>query len=85
MRAVCPESGGVEVNGKNKGTLGGKAVSDAILATWIGPRPGPGSDFIPVMEGRAVFKEAVSRMPDAVRSDHPTHSVAAIGARARSP
>ena len=25
-------------------------------------------DFIPVMEGRAVFKEAVSRMPDAVRS-----------------
>ena len=35
----------VEVNGKNKGTLGGKAVSDAILNTWIGPKPGPGGDF----------------------------------------
>lgn len=35
----------VEVNGKNKGTLGGKAVADAILNTWIGPKPGPGNDF----------------------------------------
>jgi len=35
----------VEVNGKNKGTLPGKATSDAILATWIGPDPGPGQDF----------------------------------------
>lgn len=35
----------VEVAGKNKGTLGGKAVADAILATWIGPKPGPGADF----------------------------------------
>ncbi|HEX8172818.1 MAG TPA: chalcone isomerase family protein [Thermoanaerobaculia bacterium] len=35
----------VEVNGKTKGTLGGKAVSDAILNTWIGPKPGPGGDF----------------------------------------
>ena len=35
----------VEVNGKVKGTLGGKAVSDAILNTWIGPKPGPGADF----------------------------------------
>ena len=35
----------VEVNGKNKGTLGGKAVSDAIVNTWIGPKPGPGADF----------------------------------------
>lgn len=35
----------VEVNGKNKGTLAGKAVADAILNTWIGPKPGPGSDF----------------------------------------
>lgn len=26
------------------------------------------NDFIPIMEGRAVFKEAVSRMPDAVRA-----------------
>lgn len=35
----------VEVNGKNKGTLGGKATADAILNTWIGPKPGPGEDF----------------------------------------
>ena len=35
----------VEVNGKNKGTLGGKAVADAILNTWLGPKPGPGADF----------------------------------------
>lgn len=35
----------VVVNGKNKGTLAGKATADAILATWIGPKPGPGADF----------------------------------------
>jgi hypothetical protein len=35
----------VEVNGKSKGTLGGKAVADAILNTWVGPKPGPGADF----------------------------------------
>jgi Chalcone isomerase-like len=35
----------VEVNGRNKGTLGGKAVADAILNTWVGPKPGPGNDF----------------------------------------
>lgn len=35
----------VEVNGKNKGTLGGKAAADAILNTWVGPKPGPGADF----------------------------------------
>jgi hypothetical protein len=35
----------VEVAGRNKGTLGGKAVSDAILNTWVGPKPGPGGDF----------------------------------------
>src|SRR5687768_7443009 len=35
----------VEVNGKNKGTLGGKAIADAILNTWVGPKPGPGADF----------------------------------------
>ena len=35
----------VEVNGKAKGTLPGKATADAILATWIGPDPGPGEDF----------------------------------------
>jgi hypothetical protein len=35
----------IEVNGKTKGVLGGKATADAILATWIGPKPGPGEDF----------------------------------------
>lgn len=35
----------VEVNGKNKGTLAGKPVADAILNTWIGAKPGPGGDF----------------------------------------
>lgn len=35
----------VQVNGKTKGTLAGKATNDAILATWIGPKPGPGADF----------------------------------------
>lgn len=35
----------VEVNGKNKGTLPGKATADAILSTWIGPDPAPGQDF----------------------------------------
>lgn len=35
----------VEVGGKNKGTLPGKATADAILSTWIGKAPGPGEDF----------------------------------------
>ena len=35
----------VEINGKNKGTLGGKATADALLNTWLGPKPGPGADF----------------------------------------
>jgi hypothetical protein len=35
----------VEIAGKAKGTLPGKATADAVLATWIGPDPGPGEDF----------------------------------------
>ena len=35
----------IEVNGHRKGTLPGKATADAVLATWIGPRPGPGGGF----------------------------------------
>jgi hypothetical protein len=35
----------VEVAGAHKGTLPGKPTADAILATWIGPDPGPGKDF----------------------------------------
>ena len=35
----------IEVAGKMRGTLPGKPTADAILATWIGPDPGPGKDF----------------------------------------
>ena len=42
----------VEVNGVAKGTLPGKATSDAIVATWIGPKPGPGDDFKKEVLGR---------------------------------
>lgn len=42
----------VEVNGKNKGTLLGKPVADAILSTWIGPKPGPGDDFKKAVLGK---------------------------------
>jgi hypothetical protein len=35
----------VEINGKAKGTLPGKATSDAIVSTWIGPKPAMGDDF----------------------------------------
>ena len=39
------------LNGKTKGTLPGKAFADAVLATWIGPEPGPGEDFKKAMLG----------------------------------
>jgi len=42
----------VEVNGKSKGILPGKATSDAILATWIGPDPAPGADFKSAVLGK---------------------------------
>ena len=42
----------VEVNGKAKGTLPGKATSDAIVATWIGPDPAPGADFKSAVLGK---------------------------------
>jgi hypothetical protein len=35
----------VEVNGKMKGTLPGKATADAIASTWIGPKPAMGDEF----------------------------------------
>jgi len=41
----------VEVNGKVKATIPGKPVSDAVLATWIGPHPDPGEDFKQAMLG----------------------------------
>lgn len=45
MTYVPGEGTQVEVNGKMKGTLPGAATADAILGTWIGPKPGPGDDF----------------------------------------
>ena len=42
----------VEVNGVAKGTLAGKATADAIVATWIGPKPGPGDDFKKAVLGK---------------------------------
>lgn len=35
----------VTVAGQTKGTLPGKVFADALLACWIGPKPGPGEDF----------------------------------------
>ncbi|MDC0336077.1 chalcone isomerase family protein [Pseudodesulfovibrio sp.] len=35
----------VMVAGKPKGGIPGKDFADAILATWIGPKPGPGKRF----------------------------------------
>jgi Chalcone isomerase-like len=35
----------VEIGSKMKGTIPGKATSDAMLNTWIGPHPAPGDDF----------------------------------------
>lgn len=35
----------VEVKGAAKGTIPGKEFADAILRTWIGPKPGPGDGF----------------------------------------
>lgn len=42
----------VEVKGQVRGVLPDKAVADAILATWIGPKPGPGEDFKKAILGR---------------------------------
>ena len=35
----------VWVGGNIKGSLAGKETADAILSTWIGPKPGPGDIF----------------------------------------
>lgn len=35
----------VSVAGVEKGKIGDKAFSDAMLRTWIGPKPGPGEGF----------------------------------------
>lgn len=47
--------GGVEVaiNDAVKGTLGAKPFADALFATWIGPKPGPGEAFREALMGNA--------------------------------
>lgn len=47
--------GGVEVaiNDTVKGTLGAKPFADALFATWIGPKPGPGEAFREALMGNA--------------------------------
>jgi len=41
-----PASGtAIEIDGKGVGALEGKPFADALLGTWIGPKPGPGEDF----------------------------------------
>lgn len=52
MTYVPGEGTQVEVNGKVKGMLPGAATADAILATWIGPEPGPGEDFKKALLGQ---------------------------------
>lgn len=42
----------IQVAGATKGTLAGKATADAILATWIGPKPGPGGAFKDAVLGK---------------------------------
>lgn len=42
----------VMVKGMNKGVIPGKDFADAILATWIGPKPGPGKSFKKALLGQ---------------------------------
>jgi len=35
----------VKVKGAVKGNIGGKDFADALFASWIGPKPGPGEGF----------------------------------------
>jgi hypothetical protein len=42
----------VMVKGMNKGTIPGKDFADAILATWIGSKPGPGKSFKKALLGQ---------------------------------
>lgn len=53
-------------NGSNMEALYMKGGSSQ--RPWIEPEQIASGDLIPYMEGRQVFKEAVSRMPDAVRA-----------------
>jgi 3-oxoacyl-[acyl-carrier-protein] synthase-3 len=70
----------VEASNDGRGLLTTKLFTngsniEALFVPGVGFRHRPfvsheqidNNDFIPIMEGRAVFKEAVSRMPDSVR------------------
>lgn len=35
----------INIAGTDKGTIAGKEFADALLACWIGPKPGPGDGF----------------------------------------
>lgn len=35
----------VKVNGEVEGSIAGKEFADALFASWIGPKPGPGEGF----------------------------------------
>jgi len=43
----------ITVAGTSKGTIAGKAFADALLASWIGPKPGPGDGFKKNLLGRS--------------------------------
>jgi len=42
----------IMVNNAVKGVIPGKDFADAILATWIGPKPGPGKSFKKALLGK---------------------------------
>lgn len=51
--AYSPVTGtDVMVAGESKGGIPGKDFADAILATWIGPAPGPGTNFKEALLGQ---------------------------------
>lgn len=46
LLTYIPESGTkIEIAGKERGVIAGKAFADAVLSAWIGPKPGPGDGF----------------------------------------
>lgn len=42
----------VEVAGTKQGTIAGKEFADALFASWIGPKPGPGPEFREALMGK---------------------------------
>lgn len=49
-----PETGTtIDIAGVEKGSIAGKEFADALLACWIGPKPGPGDGFKKNLLGRS--------------------------------